>query len=252
MKWKRWVLSVLLTMMIPTIAYAGEINAEEQSVLAVACGTFEYKGVIYQATSEYMAEARAKLMQDDVDLTAEQAQEAITSIYANVQTGIEEGYIVPVSVSGNGEVTENEGTSQSKDASENKDTLENEGTGSESGEKAEIAEQTGSGDSKNTTTNDTYSNNETMRAEEAEEEKTPEEIRWEAIELPKMTRQLTDIIAENHIELEESSESETIIIKDIGYTISGIWIVPIIFLTGIGICAMCIMKYHLLAHNNES
>ena len=102
MKWKQYILiATFLTLLMPTKVYAGNINGNEQSVIAVASGTFEYKGVTYKATSQHLAELRAKLMQDDVDLTTEQAREAIASIYANVKTGIDEGYIVPISGSSN-------------------------------------------------------------------------------------------------------------------------------------------------------
>ena len=181
---------MLLTLLVPATAFAGSINAAEQSVLAVACGTFEYKGVVYQATPQRMAEARAKLMQDDVDLTPEQAQEAIANIYANVQTGIDEGYIVPISGSGNAE-------------------------GSESGE----ASDGSNGGESSTVGNDTSTGDGTDGAEPVVEEvvKTPEEIHWEEVELPAIMEQKQEqnLIADNRIDnLESVSESDTEIAED--------------------------------------
>lgn len=75
---------------------AGEINADEQEVIAAASGTFEADGVIYRAKPEYLAELISYLSRDDVDLSADTCQAAIREMYANVTTGIEEGYIYAV------------------------------------------------------------------------------------------------------------------------------------------------------------
>lgn len=267
MKWKQWIFGMALSLLLPATAFAGDINAAEQSVLAVACGTFEYKGVTYQATPGHMAQARAKMMQDDVDLTPAQAQEAIASIYANVQTGIAEGYIVPISGSGNAE-----------------DSASGESSEESNGEESFVTENGGLA--------------EDIEPVVEEVVKTPEEIHWEEVELPALTeqRQEMNLITENRIQnlesvaeseteisgngseletqiSEDASESDSLIlestekpeaepmvessklepvIKDTGYTLSGIWIIPIIFLIGIGICTMCMIKYQLLAHNHES
>ncbi len=84
----------------PIAAKAGGINGNEASVIAAARGTFEYEGETYVAKDSYVAQLQAKLSQDDVDLTAEQASEAIAEIYSNVATGVKEGYLQKVSGSG--------------------------------------------------------------------------------------------------------------------------------------------------------
>lgn len=89
------VTGVLLALTSPVKAYAGDINGNEQSVLGIVQGGFEYDGVTYQAAPGYVDKVRAYLAQDDVDLTAEQASEAASEIYANIQTGVTEGYIIP-------------------------------------------------------------------------------------------------------------------------------------------------------------
>lgn len=87
--------SMLLTLAIPATAYAGSINGNEQAVLGIVQGGFEYNGVYYTAAPGYIAKVRSYLAQDDVDLTAQQASEAASEIYANIQTGVTEGYIIP-------------------------------------------------------------------------------------------------------------------------------------------------------------
>ena len=73
-------------------AYAGSINGNEQSIVSVINGQFEQDGVIYKVRQEYINSAISYLQQDDVDLTAEQAQSVISEIYSNVQTGVDSGY----------------------------------------------------------------------------------------------------------------------------------------------------------------
>ena len=77
-------------------SYAGNINGNEQSVVSVIHGQFEKDGVIYAVKQDYINSAVNYLSRDDVDLTAEQAQAVISEIYANVQTGVESGYLVAV------------------------------------------------------------------------------------------------------------------------------------------------------------
>lgn len=87
-------------MLLSRPADAGEINSNEASVLATAQGTFEYKGKTYVAKENYIAQLRAKLMEDDVNLTADEAGEAIAGIYSNVETGVREGYLEETGKSG--------------------------------------------------------------------------------------------------------------------------------------------------------
>lgn len=83
----------LMVMFFCTPAYAGSINGNEQSIVSVINGQFEQGGVIYKVRQEYINSAMSYLQQDDVDLTAEQAQSVISEIYSNVQTGVDSGYL---------------------------------------------------------------------------------------------------------------------------------------------------------------
>ena len=115
MRRKKWAicgLVLLMTIGASQTAYAGSINGTEQSVLSAANGRFERDGVIYAVKSEYISSLRNYLSQDDVDLTAEQAQSAISEIYANVKTGVESGYLVEI-----GKGTQVEGENSQKKSS---------------------------------------------------------------------------------------------------------------------------------------
>lgn len=104
-------LTLSLSAMTET-SYAGDINANEQEVLNVINGTFEYEGVTYKADAAYISEAVAYLNRDDIDLTAEQRDYVIQQIYANVKTGVESGYIVPVDGGQTTKGTEGNGSAQ--------------------------------------------------------------------------------------------------------------------------------------------
>lgn len=75
--------------------FAGDINANEQGVLDAAEGTFEYGGKTYVATQAAKDRIRNYLMQDGVDLTADQASKAISEAFGNLEQGISQGYLVP-------------------------------------------------------------------------------------------------------------------------------------------------------------
>lgn len=89
----------LLAMLLSSSAYIraeGGINENEARVLAVARGSFEYNGEVYTARQSYVNQLIAKLSSEDMNLTSEQADTAIATIYSNVEKGVEEGYIVKV------------------------------------------------------------------------------------------------------------------------------------------------------------
>lgn len=91
-----WVAAVTLLAAESMTVSAGGINASEASVISVACGTFTYNGKTYVAKAAYQAQLQAKLAEDGIDLTQAQADEAISLIYANVETGVVQGYLEEV------------------------------------------------------------------------------------------------------------------------------------------------------------
>lgn len=87
----------LVLIYVPCLTtYAGDINDNEATIIAVANGTFKYNGKTYRAKSEYISELYSFLADDDTDLTAEQAHEAIDYMFSNVKEGIDSGYIYEV------------------------------------------------------------------------------------------------------------------------------------------------------------
>ena len=56
------------------------INANEQRVLDVAEGTFEYNGELYTVRPAYLETLRNEFDKESVDITAEKADEGIRMI----------------------------------------------------------------------------------------------------------------------------------------------------------------------------
>lgn len=71
---------------------AGEINVNEQSVISAVSQSFSYNGATYVVKSSYIDQGKAKLAEDDVDLSASQAQGYIAQFRGSYQELVEEGY----------------------------------------------------------------------------------------------------------------------------------------------------------------
>lgn len=78
------------------VVFAGDINSSEAGLIAAASGTFTYDGKTYRAGSAYVNSLTSYLSDDDVDLTAEQCQKAMSQMYDSVAEGIERGYLYEV------------------------------------------------------------------------------------------------------------------------------------------------------------
>lgn len=79
---------------VRTASADGGINTNEARVISVATGGFSYNNELYIARQEYVDQLIAYLSRSDINLTEEQADKAISAIYANIETGVNEGYIV--------------------------------------------------------------------------------------------------------------------------------------------------------------
>lgn len=73
------------------------INANEQRVLDVAEGTFEYNGELYTVRPTYLKTLRNEFDKESVEITAEKADAGIRAIYGNIERGVREGYLKKLS-----------------------------------------------------------------------------------------------------------------------------------------------------------
>ncbi len=102
--------ALLLAGMMPV--YAGGINAAEQRIVDYYNGTVTHNGKTYRFTEEAKQKAYNRLIDDDMDLTEREVDNAIRQANANLQRGIDEGYMVEVTDtdSDSGTDTEEPGT----------------------------------------------------------------------------------------------------------------------------------------------
>lgn len=91
------LIALVLIALSSQFIFAGSINSNEQRIIGEASGRFTYNGVNYVASTSSMNQLKDYLLQDDIDLTAEQADKAISLMYQNVKRGVLEGYIIPTS-----------------------------------------------------------------------------------------------------------------------------------------------------------
>jgi hypothetical protein len=89
---------ILLLAINQQVAYAGTLNEYETEVVNAAKGTFESHGITYQVDSAYVDELIAYLKEDNIDITAQQRDKAISIMFSNVEQGVEAGYLMPVEV----------------------------------------------------------------------------------------------------------------------------------------------------------
>lgn len=83
-------------------ALAGDINGEEARIISAASGVFYYNNEAYAAKSEYISQLTGYLAQDGVDLTAGQADAAISEMYGSIAQGVAEGYLYKIETTESG------------------------------------------------------------------------------------------------------------------------------------------------------
>ena len=102
--------------LIPVMpALAGGINAEEQRLINEASGRFTYAGKTYKAKDSYLELLKEKLSEEDMDLTADEVDQYLTTMYASVQTGLEQGILEEVTSGEPGKETEEPGIAAGSD-----------------------------------------------------------------------------------------------------------------------------------------
>lgn len=108
----KYIVTLCLTLLVLTgtgiKSFAGDINGEEARVIAAASGVFYYNNEAYAAYPSYISQLSGYLAQDGVDLTAAQADTAISQIYSSIGQGVSEGYLYKI-----GEVEDEETTEES-------------------------------------------------------------------------------------------------------------------------------------------
>lgn len=107
-------LSILLSALIFTPAYAGDINDEEQAILVNLSSDIEYHGKTYYADADYISSVKAYLSRDDVDLSSTEVSLYMEQFNENIYSYVRDGYLLEKST-----ITENNTDAPQKDNDKN-------------------------------------------------------------------------------------------------------------------------------------
>lgn len=88
----RILAGVAAVLCMASVACAAGINANEQRVLNEVSKPFSYNGKTYLVKSQNIAEGRARLSDEDIDLTAAEANECISRFHQSYEELVSEGY----------------------------------------------------------------------------------------------------------------------------------------------------------------
>ncbi|MFG6339129.1 MAG: SH3 domain-containing protein [Lachnospiraceae bacterium] len=88
--------ALLLPLLVPLTAYAGDINSAEQSILSAISEQQEYQGAYYKVTDGYRAKVEEYLSRDDIDMSRREADDYIAQFHANIGVGVSAGYMEKV------------------------------------------------------------------------------------------------------------------------------------------------------------
>lgn len=227
------IVGILLFCSSATVAYAGSLNAYESEVVAAAQGVFESDGIKYKLDSSFVNQLINYLSSDDVDLTQDQKNEVLATMNDYIETGVQEGYLIPIEGQKLPETTtDNSGSS---------------GTSEKSGENANSTETTSGKDATKTSENKTSDNQGTKEADTQANEGDNaliEEIS-EQISVPEV--EATPEITQVPIDLAE----DNLIIKNTGFNFNRTVLVAV----GMGMLMMLGMmvtyKHNFFAQSDE-
>lgn len=193
-----------------TTAQAGEINAAEQSIVNAVSQAFEYNGKTYIVKSAYIAEGRAKLAQDKVNLSSGEASDYISQFHGAKGELVSEGYCDEI-------ITEDKKDSQANNTSANnaenplKSTVEPEKTSSPQEAKIKkaflqsfLGKPTKVADDKNEQDNKTDVSPQSTATPAVEEEWNQEE---DLGVVQEFTEQDTESAAVGNVEIQSGNES---------------------------------------------
>jgi len=88
----RILAGVAATLCAVSVACAAGINANEQRVIDEVSKPFSYNGKTYLVNSQNIAEGRARLSDEDIELTAQEANECIGRFHQSYEELVSEGY----------------------------------------------------------------------------------------------------------------------------------------------------------------
>ena len=108
----------LLSLTATQVAFAGVLGDNEAKVVEAAKGVYEFEGLKYKVDPSYINQLIEYFSSDDEDITREQKDEVLQSVYGYIETGVQEGYLIAVKDQPNQEVITPVTEDPEKDTSE--------------------------------------------------------------------------------------------------------------------------------------
>ncbi len=133
-----FILATLVISLAPTrLAYAGSLNANEQQIISAARGRFEYQGNQYKLDEAYINQLIAYLSEEGRDLSNEDKDTVLQSMNNYIETGVKEGYLVPV----NGQTDQKDTPSKDNKPTKDSNTSKNSNTADNSEDKTAVGKK---------------------------------------------------------------------------------------------------------------
>ena len=94
---KKKIFTALAVMMLASLFHmpvlAGDINENEQRIIAAISAIYEYDGAYYKVTDAYISQVTTYLSDDNIDLSASEVNDYLNQFYASIAVGISSGYM---------------------------------------------------------------------------------------------------------------------------------------------------------------
>lgn len=258
----KMILTALICCMLGMTArmdvLAGDINAEEQRIIAFYNRTFTYQGKQYTATEAAKQSVYQKLAADGVDLSAAEVDSLILQASKNVAQGVQQGYLTEVTsgeeskepqegAKGEEEAKKEESQQDEQEKEEDKETKKEEQKEENHQEENNKKESSKETDRKKQDTD----KNENRKQTDFEALKSKVEKEGENYGIV-TTNEDGPITIEQYISGKITAVSEdgtvwytsSFPIKNTGYTKGKIWMLPLIIVIGTAVTAIIGGKIH--------
>jgi hypothetical protein len=227
-----FVLIILVISLAPAqLAYAGSLNENEQQIVNAARGKFEYQGNQYRLDEAYINQLIAYLAEEGRDLTKEDRDTVLQSMNNYIETGVKEGYLVPINVQKVQKDTSSPNTSKDSNTStDNNASSDNE-------------DKSGVGNTEDTTSND----NSDMNNEKSNNSKISSSKDF----LGGLLSEDTSSDNSKSGQVTKMNGADTLIIKNTGFNLNNTFIIAVM-LGVIMLAGMIVtMKNNFFAQNDE-
>ncbi|MDF2803647.1 MAG: hypothetical protein K0S61_3550 [Anaerocolumna sp.] len=223
--------TVLIFILNVSIVHANSLNANEAAIISAAQGTFDSNGISYKVDPQFIGQLISYLSQEDVDLNADQKDEVIGMMFSNIESGVAEGYLIPVN--------EQEGN------------IENQDDAGESEEDVSGEEDTISGGDKNIEGEITTSEENSSKENETQEYDNAvlDEIRKQPTTKTEVDQNKNRVI----VTKEDNSNVLVVntVIKNTGYNLTPVLITISVFVLITIICLLITIKYNFFKQEDQ-